>query len=301
MQYSVLEMTQDILSAMDSDEVNSIDDTVESQQVARIIKNCYNDIISNIDLPDDFTLVQLDPSIDVSKPTVMYIPASVENIEWVRYNKQGPASTSSTATESWTSPDGITTYYGQSEATFGGSGSTGADFQQFTVIPFMHREQFLDMVLAFNNSESNIVTYSVNAGGGNVPLLCRNDKGPDYWTIFDNHTIVFDSYDNTVDDTLQASKTMCYGKLARTFQTLDTWIIPLDSKYTSLLFNEAKATCFAELKQSPSPRAEKMARLARIKTQKQKKAGPYNEPATDDTPGYGRRTIPNHYRYGYYK
>ena len=40
MKRTLLEMTQDILSAIDADEVNSIDDTVEATQVATIIKNC---------------------------------------------------------------------------------------------------------------------------------------------------------------------------------------------------------------------------------------------------------------------
>lgn len=41
MRKTLLEMVQDILSEMDSDEVNSINDTVEAEQVATIIKNCY--------------------------------------------------------------------------------------------------------------------------------------------------------------------------------------------------------------------------------------------------------------------
>lgn len=300
MQYSVLEMTQDILSAMDSDEVNSIDDTIESQQVARIIKNCYNDLVSTIDFPDDFTLLQLDPSLDGAQPVVMYIPQSVDNIEWVRYNKEGEPTSGSATAHSWVTPDGLTVYFGTEEASFG-SAATGNAYQQFTLIPYMPREQFLDMVQAFNDTEDNVVNYTVSSNGVNIPLLCRNDKAPDYWTAINNRTILFDSYDASIDSTLQASKSMAYGKLSRTFQTLDTWVIPLDGRYTSLLFNEAKATCFAELKQSPNARAEKMARVAKIKSQKQKRAAPYNEPATDDTANYGRRTVPNHYRHGYYK
>lgn len=300
MQYTLLEMTQDILSAMDSDEVNSIDDTVESQQVARIIKNCYNDLISNIEFPDDYSLIQLDPSLDGDKPCVMYIPKTVENIEWVRYNKQGNPTSGSDTAQSWTTPDGITVYFGTQEANFG-SAATGGDYEQFTLLQFLPRERFLDTVQAFNNSESNITSYTIDQNGVNIPLLCRNDKMPDYWTIFNNRTIVFDSFDVSVESTLEASRTMCYGKLAQTFIYQDNWVLPLDTKYMSLLFNEAKATAFVELKQTQNPRAEKMARVAKIKSQKQKKAAPYGEPATDDTPNYGRRSTPNHYRRGYYK
>ena len=52
MKYTLLEMTQDILSNMSSDEVNSISDTPESLQVATIIKQKYYDIVSRGDLPE---------------------------------------------------------------------------------------------------------------------------------------------------------------------------------------------------------------------------------------------------------
>ncbi len=41
MKYTLLEIVQEILSDMDSDEVNSIDDTTESEQVATIVKSTY--------------------------------------------------------------------------------------------------------------------------------------------------------------------------------------------------------------------------------------------------------------------
>ena len=47
MKYTLLAIVQEILSDMDSDEVNSIDDTVESQQVASIVRSAYMAIMSN--------------------------------------------------------------------------------------------------------------------------------------------------------------------------------------------------------------------------------------------------------------
>ena len=38
---TVLEMVQDILNDMDSDEVNSINDTIEAQQVANTVRTVY--------------------------------------------------------------------------------------------------------------------------------------------------------------------------------------------------------------------------------------------------------------------
>ena len=42
---TLLDMTQDILSDIDSDEVNSISDTPDSLQVAGIIKSSFYDMI----------------------------------------------------------------------------------------------------------------------------------------------------------------------------------------------------------------------------------------------------------------
>ena len=48
---TLLEIVQDILSDMDSDEVNSINDSVESLQVAQIVKTAYYNIVDGKDYP----------------------------------------------------------------------------------------------------------------------------------------------------------------------------------------------------------------------------------------------------------
>lgn len=85
---TLLEMTQNILSAMDSDEVNSIGDTVESLQVAEVIRETYDDITVGIDIPGRAGLIKLDASTDTAYPTHMTLPANVERLEWVRYNNE---------------------------------------------------------------------------------------------------------------------------------------------------------------------------------------------------------------------
>jgi hypothetical protein len=285
-------MVQDILSAMDSDEVNSISDTVEAGQVATIIKNCYNDITTDVELPDDYSLLQLDASGDVLKPVTMTIPDAYTSIEWIRYNKVGSGTTSS-STHEWTSPDGITIHFGTDEATFSGSGSSGGTNQQFKLIKYLPRQDFLNVVLTLDSEADEVVTYNILENSRNIPLLCRNDKAPDYWTTFDNRTILFDSYDNTVDSTLQTSKTMCWGKQATSFTLSNSWVIPLDDKTTSYLYNEAKATAFSELKQVTNTRAEKKSREAKIKTQKTKVAAPYDYDPHSFNPSYGRNAKPS--------
>lgn len=83
---TLLEMTQNILSAMDSDEVNSIGDTVESLQVAEVIRETYEYITVGIDVPGRSGIIKLDASGDVALPNYMTVPSNVERIEWIRYD-----------------------------------------------------------------------------------------------------------------------------------------------------------------------------------------------------------------------
>lgn len=87
---TLLNMVQNILSAMSSDEVNSIGDTVESMQVAQIIQNKYYDIVARGDLELDEQLFQLTPSNNLSTPTLMYLPTGVSRVSWLQYYDTNP-------------------------------------------------------------------------------------------------------------------------------------------------------------------------------------------------------------------
>ncbi len=85
---SLLDMVQQTLSAMDSDDVNSIDDTVESQQVATIVRECYDELVASREWPFLRTSFSIDGLADLSNPTHMQIPEGVSKIEWIKYDKQ---------------------------------------------------------------------------------------------------------------------------------------------------------------------------------------------------------------------
>src|SRR3569833_3362910 len=85
MQMTLLDITQDILSSLSSDEVNSISDTAESMQVANIVRQKYRDIVNRVNLPEHDQLIQLDPSLDSDVPVMMYVPDGVAEIKWLKY------------------------------------------------------------------------------------------------------------------------------------------------------------------------------------------------------------------------
>lgn len=255
MPQTLIEMVQDILSSMDSDEVNSINDTTEAQQVATIVKRCYYDILSDIELPDEYTIFNLDASADPLKPVLMTLPSTIENVEWVKYNKV----------------------------------TTEDVNQKYTSIPFYPKDEFLRVVQSYPSSQSTTDSFTHTIENGSVDLLYLNDRGPEFYTSFDNRTLVFNAIDLSEESTLQSSKTLCYGKLSPHFELSDDYQPFRDTKYESLLFNAAKATSFAELKQISNAKAEKAERRARIKTQPSKRSVEHGWPWYSQHTGYGRR------------
>lgn len=86
---TLLEMVQAVLAAISSDSVNSISDTIESMEVAYVIRDCYTDLVTS---RDDWqwlkTTSQLTSSGDADYPTRMSIPATISAIDWIKYNKK---------------------------------------------------------------------------------------------------------------------------------------------------------------------------------------------------------------------
>lgn len=88
MRKTLLEIVQEILNDMDSDSVNSIDDTEEALQVASIVRTTYEKLIaSRDDWPFLRTLTHL-TSATADNPTRMRVPTAMSKVEWVKYRKK---------------------------------------------------------------------------------------------------------------------------------------------------------------------------------------------------------------------
>jgi len=216
---TLLTMTQDILSDMESDTVNSINDTTESLQVAEAIRFVYFNIIDGKNWPWLRELFQLTASGDAAKPTHMQIPSSIIEVESIRYNTR-----KSTDTRDYYLP-----------------------------IKYKTVEEFLVISGNRNSSSSDILVVT---DFSSTPLNIVTNKAPQYFTSFDDNYVIFDSYDNTVDTTLQTAKTQCFGERYPTFTLTDSFVADMPVQMFSYFLNEAKAYCFATFKQTTNAKAE---------------------------------------------
>lgn len=282
MRRTLLDLTQSILSSLNSDEVNSISDTPESLQVANIIKETYLNVIYRVNFPELNQLIQLDPSLDPTQPTVMYVPANVGTLEWIKYFN------SNTRNDTNTSTHGINVDLVHSTTT---AAASPPGYQYVTILPFQH---FMDMTNGFNPNEayvgSFVFTDNYNSRPGTFTFYYRNDRQPQYCTVLSNHYVIFDSYDSTQDSTLQSSKTECYGEIIPNWNMTDTFIPNIDDDQVSLLLNEAKSLAFFELKQSPHPKAEQEAKRGWGSVQKDKSLT-NKPPYFDQFANFGRKGL----------
>lgn len=218
-QMTVLEMVQDILSDMDSDEVNSINDTVEALQVAQILKSTYFNIIDGRDWPHLYQPFQLTASGTADRPTHMRLPDNIIDVSWVKYDCK----------------------------------VAGETRDKIKNIVFKTPAAFQD-ILEQRDSTETTITEVVDTSG--ISMNIYNDRAPLYFTSFDNEHVVFDAYNSAVESTLQTAKTSCYGKVYPTWTMSDTFTPDLPTQSFSYLLNEAKSTASLRLKQAPDQKAE---------------------------------------------
>jgi len=251
MKLTLLDYTQNILSALSSDEVNSISDSSESLQVAEIVRTTFFNIIARAGLPEQKKLFQLESSGSVIQPNLMLVPEGIRSIEWLKY--------------------------------FDASSQT-LMYKYVTILPI---QQFVDYVNGYNTADANVDVLNFTTDSKTFLFNYRDDKTPQFCTIISDFYVIFDSFDQTLDSTLQASKTECFGSAAPIWLMEDSFIPNIDEEQVPLLLNEAKSLAYFELKQTPHVKAEQEAKRQWSSLQRDKSID--NKPSYfDQLPNYGR-------------
>ena len=232
MKFTLIEGVQEILSALESDEVNSISDTVESYAVALMFQSVYYDMYNDLGLKEHNVTFGLDASGDANKPVLMTVPETITRVEQIKYDNKSATDT-----------------YARYEEVL---------FKEFS--DFMDTQQQL-------SEQTNIDSMTVTGLNNTFEMLYITDKHPQFFTVYDNNIILFDSIDLSVDTTLQNSKCLCVGKAYPAFTLDDDFTPELDPAQFRYLLHRVKVRAFAELKQVENSEAAGEARRQKITTQ----------------------------------
>lgn len=255
MRLTLLEMVQHILSAIGSDEVSNYDDTVESYQVALLIKQAFYDCAVELGLPEHESLYQLTASGDNAKPCIMFIPSTATRLDTILYDNKATADTNS----------------------------------KMIPVQWMCWDEFIHMQTSLREDGATTTGQQVvtnNAQSFNV--MYRKNAFPRYYTTTDENTLIFDGLDTTVDTTLTAAKSMAYGAVYPTFTLSNNAYPDLNPQQFPYLIAKAKTRAFKELKQQDNSESAAETRKQKIVAQKRQKLIT-KDPAIYDVFRSGRR------------
>lgn len=209
---TLLEIVQDMLNDLNGDEVNSIDDTIEATQMAFIVRSTFRAMMGNRDWPHTRQLLQLTASGDPLLPTHMTFDTAVKRVENIKYDKI----------------------------------ASGETKKKYTDVKYLEPDDFLRVL---NNRDSTASTIDTVTDATGVDLLIKNDVGPTYYTSFDDETLVFDSYDSAVENTLITSKTQAIAYVTPGFTLSDTFTPDLPEESFAKLLEESKNRAAIKLRQ----------------------------------------------------
>jgi len=216
---NLLAIVKDILSDMNSDDVNSIEDTDEALQVAQLVRSTYEAMISNRNWSHTQRLVSLTAYADNNNPTHITVDENIKELISIFYDKQTVDDTRIRFEEViWKDPDDFLRYINK------------------------------------RDSSSTSVQTVIDPSG--VKLLILNNKAPSYYTSFDDTTVVFDSFDSSVDSTIQSSKIQARGFIIPVFTLTDEFIPDLPLEAFPALIEEARSKAQSRLNETQDIKAE---------------------------------------------
>jgi len=230
---TLLDIVQDILSEADGDEVNSISDTVESDQCARIVRAEYKTIVDEFDIKMNETLVQLTATSGAT-PTRMIRPEGFHSVEWIKYDRR----------------------------------VSGTD-PKFEMITYRDPVSFLALCDSRTLGDSDVESFALADSGHN--LLVKNEQAPTYWTILEGYDdILFDSYDSDLETNLQASKVLARGVQRPTLTLADASVPDLPQNLMGLLKNRARSFYWDVYKDGATPGIARRERHSEVRSQRKK-------------------------------
>src|SRR5574339_547395 len=139
-----LEIVRDVLLEVTNGGVycTTIDESIESTQIAEIVKNTYYHIIDGRNWPHLFTLFQLTET-SASTPTHFTISTNVMDIDFIKYNKV----------------------------------RAGETRNRYEEIYYREPKEFIEILNGRVSDNSNVTVITDTSG---LPLNIHNDRPPQY-------------------------------------------------------------------------------------------------------------------------
>lgn len=219
MSKTLLQITQQILSDMNGDDVNSIFDTEEAEQVARIVVATYEAMMSNSNWANTRRVMTLTSFSDNARPTHFHIPSEIKEVGSINYDASKP----------------------------------GALRKQFRPVLYLDPDDFLRRLNTRDNTAPNVQVVTDPSG---IELSIINNHQPMHYTSFDDNVIVMDAFDSDKESTLQPSNMQVVAYVVPDFPLTDDSIPDLPISTYSMLIEEATSRAQWKLREFQDVKSE---------------------------------------------
>ena len=180
MKKTLLQIVQNILSDLDSEDVNSISDTVEAMQIARVVENTFYNIVATRDVPEHTSMLKLTALSDSARPTHFQYPDNVKSVTDVWYDKSDDSSFEYGVVR-YLSPkeflrktDARTSDY-TSVTTVVGGVSLRIGNNKMPDFYTSFDDDYIVMDSHDNTIDSTLITAKVRAIGATIPVFSQSD------------------------------------------------------------------------------------------------------------------------------
>lgn len=171
---------------------------------------------------------------DLTKPNYMQVPSNARDIYWIKYDVTTPEHLGRTV---------------------------------WKTIERLDIDKFFLYTQGRDNTLSEV--DEIEDFGG-TPIKIHNDRPPTYYTSIDDYTLIFDSYDRSVDSALQATKSLVHHLSEPTVAQTDEFMIPLPSNLFPILEAKVIERYYAVYLQEDMPASlQRELRSIQLQSQKQ--------------------------------
>lgn len=216
---NLLEIVQIVLNDLNGDPVNSLSDTEESEEVAKHVESVYRNLVSHTEWPHTRRAVTLVPYSNDSYPTHMRVGEEYKRLCFINYNRA----------------------------------KQGENRKTYQEVCYLEPEHFLKKI---NSRDDASDTVDVILDPSGIELLIVNNRSPEFYTSFDDVTLVFDSYDKEVDSSLQSSKVQAVAYIIPLFRIEDDFVPDLPAEAFAFLIEETISRCQLKMRQVQDVKSE---------------------------------------------
>jgi hypothetical protein len=225
-QRTILELVQDIGRSIGSDEIDSLDETTESDDILNFLIMAFDEVIQRRDWEFARNRVRVLDAREAGDTQInrLKIPTDIMQLSELVLRYRSP---------------------------------TDSRDEVFKELVYLAPYDFLEHVQQLNENDSNVDTI-LNTDG--VSMLIRNDADPTYYTSFDEQYIWFDAYDSSRGTGNIAGDAIILGTILPTVDwTNEAAFLPVPERVERLILEEAIQLCSVRLRQVPDPIAARNA------------------------------------------